>query len=169
LIAAVWSLGGPKQRALLAALLMAPNRAVSIDRLIDVLWPAHPPAAAANALQFHVASPENCLRARAHARAMRRKRPARRGRWAGATPLRAIRRLTPLLRGLLELEGDPLAVRRPPGVRPAADEATVLTSRVGIKIAPATLLAILRPSGDQAGSPPLFTISLGPLPSGPTA
>jgi DNA-binding SARP family transcriptional activator len=48
------ALGGPKQRALLAALLMTPNRAVSIDRLIDVLWPARPPAAAANALQFHV-------------------------------------------------------------------------------------------------------------------
>ncbi len=48
------ALGGPKQRALLAALLMAPNRAVSIDRLSEVLWPTRPPAAAANALQFHV-------------------------------------------------------------------------------------------------------------------
>ena len=48
------ALGGPKQRALLTALLTTPNRAVSIDRLIDMLWPAHPPAAAANALQFHV-------------------------------------------------------------------------------------------------------------------
>src|SRR3954453_21622305 len=47
-------LGGPKQRALLAALLLSPNRPVSVDRLIDVLWPARPPAATANALQFHV-------------------------------------------------------------------------------------------------------------------
>src|SRR5262245_35520526 len=48
------ALGGPKQRALLAALLLTPNRAVSVDRLIDALWPTQPPASAANALQFHV-------------------------------------------------------------------------------------------------------------------
>ena len=48
------ALGGPKQRALLAALLLTPNRPVSVDRLSDVLWPTRPPAAAANALQFHV-------------------------------------------------------------------------------------------------------------------
>ena len=48
------ALGGPKARALLAALLLTPNRAVSVDRLIEVLWPTRPPAAAANALQFHV-------------------------------------------------------------------------------------------------------------------
>src|SRR3954447_22747384 len=48
------ALGGPKQRALLAALLLTPNRGVSVDRLIDALWPTRPPAGAANALQFHV-------------------------------------------------------------------------------------------------------------------
>src|SRR4051794_14136671 len=48
------ALGGAKQRALLAALLLTPNRAVSVDRLIDALWPTRPPAAAANALQYHV-------------------------------------------------------------------------------------------------------------------
>lgn len=48
------ALGGPKQRALLAALLLTPNRPVSVDRLIDALWPGEPPAGAANALQFHV-------------------------------------------------------------------------------------------------------------------
>jgi DNA-binding SARP family transcriptional activator len=48
------ALGGPKQRALLAALLLTPNRPVSIDRLIDALWPTRQPADAANALQFHV-------------------------------------------------------------------------------------------------------------------
>jgi DNA-binding SARP family transcriptional activator len=48
------ALGGPKQRALLAALLLTPNRPVSVDRLIDALWPTRPPADAANALQFHV-------------------------------------------------------------------------------------------------------------------
>ena len=48
------TLGGPKQRALLAALLLNSNRVVSVDRLIDVLWPRRLPAGAANALQFHV-------------------------------------------------------------------------------------------------------------------
>jgi DNA-binding SARP family transcriptional activator len=48
------ALGGSKQRALLALLLLAPNRVVSVDRLIDALWPAEPPAAAPNALQYHV-------------------------------------------------------------------------------------------------------------------
>jgi DNA-binding SARP family transcriptional activator len=48
------ALGGPKQRALLAALLLTPNRALSVDRLVDAVWPTGPPAAAANALQFHV-------------------------------------------------------------------------------------------------------------------
>jgi DNA-binding SARP family transcriptional activator len=48
------ALGGPKQRALLTALLLTPNRPVSVDRLIDALWPTRPPADAANALQFHV-------------------------------------------------------------------------------------------------------------------
>ena len=33
------ALGGAKQRALLALLLLTPNRAVSVDRLIDALWP----------------------------------------------------------------------------------------------------------------------------------
>ena len=46
--------GGPKQRALLAVLLLTPNRPVSVDRLIDALWPTRPPADASNALQFHV-------------------------------------------------------------------------------------------------------------------
>jgi DNA-binding SARP family transcriptional activator len=48
------ALGGAKQRALLVALLLTPNRVVSVDRLIDALWPTRPPAAAANALQYHV-------------------------------------------------------------------------------------------------------------------
>jgi DNA-binding SARP family transcriptional activator len=47
-------LGGVKQRMLLALLLLTPNRPVSVDRLIDALWSDDPPAAASNALQFHV-------------------------------------------------------------------------------------------------------------------
>jgi DNA-binding SARP family transcriptional activator len=48
------ALGGPKQRTLLALLLLTPDRAVSVDRLADAMWAGEPPAAAANALQYHV-------------------------------------------------------------------------------------------------------------------
>jgi len=48
------ALGGPKQRALLALLLLTPNRPVSVDRLVDALWSGEPPTTAANALQYHV-------------------------------------------------------------------------------------------------------------------
>ena len=41
-----------------------PNRAVSADRLIDALWPARPPAAAANALQYHVSQLRKLARRR---------------------------------------------------------------------------------------------------------
>ena len=44
-------LGGPKQRALLALLLLDAGRVVSTDRLIDVLWGEQPPPTAATSLQ----------------------------------------------------------------------------------------------------------------------
>ena len=44
-------LGGPKQRALLALLLLDAGRAVSTDRLIDALWGEHPPRTAPTSLQ----------------------------------------------------------------------------------------------------------------------
>ena len=47
-------LGGPRPRAVLAALLVEVNRTVSVDRLIDAVWGASPPASAQNALQVHV-------------------------------------------------------------------------------------------------------------------
>jgi DNA-binding SARP family transcriptional activator/ABC-type branched-subunit amino acid transport system substrate-binding protein/streptogramin lyase len=47
-------LGGPKQRALLAALLLRANEVVSQDRLIDDLWGEAPPATAAKTLQAYV-------------------------------------------------------------------------------------------------------------------
>jgi predicted ATPase/DNA-binding SARP family transcriptional activator len=46
--------GGPKQRALLAFLLLRANEAVGRDRLIEAVWGDDPPATAANALQVHV-------------------------------------------------------------------------------------------------------------------
>jgi DNA-binding SARP family transcriptional activator len=50
----VLTLGGSRQRALLALLLTRANEIVSADRLIDELWPSGPPDNAANALQYHV-------------------------------------------------------------------------------------------------------------------
>jgi DNA-binding SARP family transcriptional activator len=49
--ASLVELGGPKQRALLALLLLEAGRAVSTDRLIDALWGEHPPRTAPTSLQ----------------------------------------------------------------------------------------------------------------------
>jgi DNA-binding SARP family transcriptional activator len=48
------NIGGPKQRALLAALLLNANRAVTADGLIDALWGERPPETASKALQVYV-------------------------------------------------------------------------------------------------------------------
>jgi len=48
------TLGGGRQRALLAILLTRANEVVSTDRLVDELWGTDPPREAANALQYHV-------------------------------------------------------------------------------------------------------------------
>jgi DNA-binding SARP family transcriptional activator len=48
------SLGGAKQRAVLAILLLDANHAVSRDRLIDGLWGERPPATAAHTLDSYV-------------------------------------------------------------------------------------------------------------------
>src|SRR6266550_967426 len=47
-------LGGQKQRALLALLLLEANRPVSRDRLIDALWEEEPTATAQKAIQVYV-------------------------------------------------------------------------------------------------------------------
>src|SRR5262245_36785061 len=47
-------LGGAKQRALLAVLLIHANEVVSQDRLIDALWDDDPPASSAKALHVYV-------------------------------------------------------------------------------------------------------------------
>jgi DNA-binding SARP family transcriptional activator len=47
-------LGGQKQRALLAILLLEANRVVSSDRLIDALWEDEPPEGALKTLQVYV-------------------------------------------------------------------------------------------------------------------
>jgi YVTN family beta-propeller protein len=48
------ALGGPKQRALLAILVLRRGDVVSADRLIDLLWGERPPATAAKTLQGYV-------------------------------------------------------------------------------------------------------------------
>jgi YVTN family beta-propeller protein len=48
------ALGGPKQRAVLAMLLLDANRPVSRDRLIDRLWGESPPPSAAHTLDDYV-------------------------------------------------------------------------------------------------------------------
>ena len=55
------ALGGPKQRALLAMLLLAAGRVVSIDRLVEALWTDGPPATAVASLQNFVAQLRKAL------------------------------------------------------------------------------------------------------------
>ena len=50
------SLGGPKQRSVLAMLLLEPNRSVSTDRLVDGLWGDDPPQHPAATLQVYVSN-----------------------------------------------------------------------------------------------------------------
>ena len=47
-------LGGAKQRALLAILAIHANEVLPAERLIDELWPGHPPESALNTLQGYV-------------------------------------------------------------------------------------------------------------------
>lgn len=48
------ALGAPKQRALLAMLLVNRRRVVSADALVDGLWGESPPASAVQSLQVYV-------------------------------------------------------------------------------------------------------------------
>jgi DNA-binding SARP family transcriptional activator len=48
------TLGGSKQRALLALLLLHVNETLSTDRLVDDLWGERPPANAAKTVQMQI-------------------------------------------------------------------------------------------------------------------
>ena len=63
----VLSLGGTKQRALLAVLLLHPNELVSRDRLIDELWGSRAPPGAAHNLEVYVSRLRKALRANGEA------------------------------------------------------------------------------------------------------
>ena len=55
------ALGGAKQRAVLAILLIHRREAVSIDRLIDELWGERPPRTAAKTVQVYVSQLRKAL------------------------------------------------------------------------------------------------------------
>jgi DNA-binding SARP family transcriptional activator len=54
-------IGGAKERALLACLLLSANEPVSTDRLVDELWGARPPTTARKSLQVRVAGLRRAL------------------------------------------------------------------------------------------------------------
>ena len=58
---ALVELGGRKQRAVLASLLLRAGRVVSLDQLIDDLWPDRPPARAAATVQVFVSNLRRAL------------------------------------------------------------------------------------------------------------
>jgi DNA-binding SARP family transcriptional activator len=51
------TIGGPKQRLVLAHLLLRVNRIVSADQLIDAVWGEEPPDAARGTLQAYTRHP----------------------------------------------------------------------------------------------------------------
>ena len=55
------ALGGQKPRALLAVLALEPGRVVSVDRLVEALWPGDPPETAAHAVQVYVSQLRKAL------------------------------------------------------------------------------------------------------------
>src|SRR6187200_2062711 len=55
------SLGGPKQKSLLAMLLLDPNHTVSTDRLVDGLWGDEPPQRAAATIHVYVSKLRKAL------------------------------------------------------------------------------------------------------------
>ena len=55
-------LGGPKQRAVLALLLLEAGRVVSVDRLVDVVWGDASPRSAAASLQAYISNLRRLLR-----------------------------------------------------------------------------------------------------------
>ena len=54
-------LGGPQQRALLALLVIQRGEVVSTDRLVDELWPQHPPPTAVKTVQMYVSQLRRAL------------------------------------------------------------------------------------------------------------
>src|SRR4030095_11866669 len=71
------ALGGTKQRAVLAMLVLQANQVVAIDHLIDGLWGQTPPDGATNVVQVYVSRLRKTLRGGPPGRPPpRRRRPA---------------------------------------------------------------------------------------------
>ena len=64
-------LSGQRQRRLLAALLLQPNRVVSTEQLADAVWATEPPATARTALQVHISQLRKLRRTRTRSRRTR--------------------------------------------------------------------------------------------------
>ena len=56
-------LGGPKQRAVLALLMLEPGSVVPLDRLIDRMWAGEPPPRAEVSVRGYVSNLRNALEA----------------------------------------------------------------------------------------------------------
>src|SRR5919106_185024 len=56
------AVGGSRERAVVALLLLSANRVVSSERLADDLWGEHPPEGAAHGLQVHLSRLRKALR-----------------------------------------------------------------------------------------------------------
>ena len=54
-------LGSGRQRALLVLLLVHPNEALAVDRIVDELWGESPPATAAKIVQIYVSQLRKAL------------------------------------------------------------------------------------------------------------
>ena len=48
------AIDSPRQRSLLALLVINANEVVSVDRIVDELWGESPPASAQSAVRYHV-------------------------------------------------------------------------------------------------------------------
>ena len=57
------TLGGPRQRAVLAVLAIRPNQVVSVDRLIDDIWAEHPPERAVHTVHVFMSRLRRALSA----------------------------------------------------------------------------------------------------------
>src|SRR5262245_11646877 len=55
------ALGGQKPRTLFAALALEPGRVVSVDRIVEALWPGDPPETASHAVQVYVSQLRKAL------------------------------------------------------------------------------------------------------------
>lgn len=60
------AIGGPRQRTVLAMLLLTPNRVVSVDRLVEAVWGGQPPATYRTQIAICVASLRKAFQVEGH-------------------------------------------------------------------------------------------------------